>query len=341
MLFFKYFTPVSYWILTALWLSIFIFYLWRIRQKALSSRLFTILLTILAIDAFRTLFESIYFGFWYTSLAGFLPKTIHDFLVQPEYVFVPKIINVIAATLVIIIVIKRWIPEETEEREKEKVHTRVLEKEISERKRIQEKLGRSESQLLEAQELARIGHYVFDIGAGIWNSSAVLDQIFGIEREFNRSVEGWLSLVHPDDREMIGDYLSNHVLKENMPFDREYRIINVKSGESIWVHGRGHLKLDKNGELYEMFGTIQDISKHKKLVSDLEEALKSIKVLGGLIPICSRCHDIRDDKGYWNQLETYVHEHSDASFSHSLCPRCAKELYGDEEWFKKIMEDSE
>ena len=87
-----------------------------------------------------------------------------------------------------------------------------------------------------------------------------------------------------------------------------------------------------------MFGTIQDISEHKRLVDELQEALNNIKVLGGLVPICSRCKNIRDDKGYWNQLETYVDEHSDISFSHSLCPDCAKELYGKEKWFRKMEE---
>ena len=49
--------------------------------------------------------------------------------------------------------------------------------------------------------------------------------------------------------------------------------------------------------------------------------------LRGLLPICSRCKKIRDDKGYWNQIEEYIREHSEAEFSHSICPKCAKDLY--------------
>ena len=74
MKFFTYFTPVSYWILIFLWSFIFIFYLRRIVRKTLESKLFITLLSILAIDAFRTVIESLYFGAWYTSLVGFLPK---------------------------------------------------------------------------------------------------------------------------------------------------------------------------------------------------------------------------------------------------------------------------
>ncbi len=60
---------------------------------------------------------------------------------------------------------------------------------------------------------------------------------------------------------------------------------------------------------------------------ELQEALNNIKTLRGLIPICSSCKKIRDDQGYWNQLEKYLKEHSEAEFSHSICPDCAKKLY--------------
>lgn len=61
----------------------------------------------------------------------------------------------------------------------------------------------------------------------------------------------------------------------------------------------------------------------------LQEALENIKTLKGMLPICSSCKKIRDDKGYWNQIETYIRDHSDAEFSHSLCPVCTKKLYPD------------
>ena len=81
-----------------------------------TKRLFLTLIIILAIDAFRTLFESIYFGIWYTSLAGLLPKYIGVFLMRPEMVIIPKLINVIAAIVVIALLLKRWLPNEEEEK---------------------------------------------------------------------------------------------------------------------------------------------------------------------------------------------------------------------------------
>ena len=60
---------------------------------------------------------------------------------------------------------------------------------------------------------------------------------------------------------------------------------------------------------------------------ELEDAISRIKQLHGLLPICASCKKIRDDQGYWNQIEGYISSHSDAEFSHSICPDCAKTLY--------------
>ncbi len=69
------------------------------------------------------------------------------------------------------------------------------------------------------------------------------------------------------------------------------------------------------------------IDEQKKLVLELKEAYNEIKTLSGILPICSYCKEIRDDKGYWNQLEKYIGEHSTAQFSHSICPKCMKEKF--------------
>lgn len=66
-----------------------------------------------------------------------------------------------------------------------------------------------------------------------------------------------------------------------------------------------------------------------KLIAELTEALASVKTLRGLLPICAACKKVRDDKGYWNQIEAYLGSHSEASFSHAICPDCAKRLYPD------------
>jgi CheY-like chemotaxis protein len=70
------------------------------------------------------------------------------------------------------------------------------------------------------------------------------------------------------------------------------------------------------------------------IIHQLKGALSEIKTLSGLIPICANCKKIRDDKGYWQQVEKYVKKHSNAEFSHSICPDCVSELYAE---FKEVI----
>ena len=65
----------------------------------------------------------------------------------------------------------------------------------------------------------------------------------------------------------------------------------------------------------------------EKLIAELQDAATKIKTLSGLLPICSSCKKIRDDKGYWKQIESYIRDHSEAEFTHSMCPICAKKFY--------------
>ncbi len=71
----------------------------------------------------------------------------------------------------------------------------------------------------------------------------------------------------------------------------------------------------------------QEIERRKVAEAELQKALSEVKVLRGFIPICSGCKNIRNDKGFWQQIEVYIREHSEAEFSHGLCPDCLKRLY--------------
>jgi hypothetical protein len=76
----------------------------------------------------------------------------------------------------------------------------------------------------------------------------------------------------------------------------------------------------------------------EKLIIDLQKALAEIKTLHGILPICSHCKKIRDDKGAWKQMETYISDHTDAIFSHGICSECAHKLYPD--YFKEEINQS-
>jgi hypothetical protein len=77
------------------------------------------------------------------------------------------------------------------------------------------------------------------------------------------------------------------------------------------------------------------------LIGELKKAIADVKTLGGLIPICASCKKIRDDQGYWEQIEVYIRDHSDAQFSHSLCPECVKSLYPELEDENETAPDKE
>jgi AmiR/NasT family two-component response regulator len=88
-----------------------------------------------------------------------------------------------------------------------------------------------------------------------------------------------------------------------------------------------------NAELQERY------AERDRLVQELQESLARVRVLSGLLPICASCKKIRDDQGYWNQIEIYFRDHSDVEFSHGLCPDCAKKYYP--EYFPTEGDDDE
>jgi hypothetical protein len=74
----------------------------------------------------------------------------------------------------------------------------------------------------------------------------------------------------------------------------------------------------------------------EKLIRELKEALAKVKQLSGMLPICASCKKIRDDKGYWSGVETYISKHTDTVFSHGICPECEKKEY---EELEKLMKE--
>ncbi len=152
---------------------------------------------------------------------------------------------------------------------------------ITDRKRAETALRESEFFFKESQRAASIGSYKTDFVSGFWESSEVLDDIFGIDRNYERSVDGWLDIVHPDDRERMGKYLNEEVLTKRQPFDMEYRIVRKSDGEIRWVNGLGKIACDAAGTVVSMIGTILDITERKRTEAALQNAQK-LDSLGAL-----------------------------------------------------------
>ena len=123
----------------------------------------------------------------------------------------------------------------------------------------------------EAQRIANLGRYVYDLGNNRWTSSDVRDGIFGIGPDYPRDSAHWLGLVALESRAELQGYL-NTVVADRLPFDREYRIVRPRDGAERWVHGKGKLQFDGVGNPVALIGAIQDITERKTAQQALEES---------------------------------------------------------------------
>ena len=120
----------------------------------------------------------------------------------------------------------------------------------------------AERNLRQAQELARLGSYRYDLASDRWTSSDILDGIFGIGPDYPRTLQGWQAIVHPAHHQEMTAHLEG-VVGRRHPFDAEYRIVRIDTGEERWVHGLGRLEVDATLKPSLLVGTIQDITERK------------------------------------------------------------------------------
>jgi len=133
---------------------------------------------------------------------------------------------------------------------------------------------------------------------------------------------GWVSAIHADDRPRVTSGMGDPT-RAGRPFEDTYRV-RRPDGTVSWVRTNAVPLVDPDGTLTGYAGFSLDIT-------PLIEARDDIRTLRGLIPICANCKKIRDDGGYWNQLEQYISAHTDAEFSHSLCPSCLESALSEDE----------
>lgn len=204
----------------------------------------------------------------------------------------------------------------------------------------------SEERLRMVLEGSQQGFWDWNIETGEVQRNDRWAQILGYEtiKEFENTTDTWTNLIHPDDRDAAWNSINAH-LEGRTPFHRmEYRML-TKDGGYRWI--QDHAKIvqrDDKGKPLRMSGTHTDITDRKKieeerdkLVESLQKALSEIKTLRGILPICSFCKKVRDDKGYWEQVDVYLQRYSEADISHSICPECMKEHYSVE--YEEIEKD--
>lgn len=148
-----------------------------------------------------------------------------------------------------------------------------------ERREMLDALREREALLHEAQQIARLGHYVFDVPRDRWAASPTLDEILGLDPALLHDFETWTGILHPDDRAEMVRYFQQNVAGKREPFDREYRIIRRSDGVTRWVHGLGRLSFDEGGTLLRMVGTIQDITERHEAEQAVHESERRFRTL--------------------------------------------------------------
>ena len=136
---------------------------------------------------------------------------------------------------------------------------------------------------------------------------------------------------------VIGSLMVKGIISPNIDIERYSQYFSSWITTAVGFALIGGLSLLVVGEIGYILA--DKITKLKKANLELKKAHDEIQILSGMLPICASCKKIRDDKGYWNKIESYIQEHSEAEFSHGMCPDCAKKLYPDLELSKssKIM----
>jgi PAS domain S-box-containing protein len=146
-------------------------------------------------------------------------------------------------------------------------------RDVTVRQRVMATLQETTGRLMEAQRLAGLGSYVYDLGTGGWTSSEILDELLGVVGAGDtRDAASWLQIIHPEDRVEMEHYLREVVFKRPVPFDCIYRIIRQNDQQTRWVHGLGRLVLDEQGRAAQMVGTLQDITHAKRVEESLRQS---------------------------------------------------------------------
>lgn len=167
------------------------------------------------------------------------------------------------------------------------------------------------------------------------NDAITIQDLHGNILAWNRGAEKIYGYSESEALAMnIGQIVPQDIKNEALRY-----LEQIASGEII--ESFETQRISKNGQVLDIWivitclrddsDTIDSIATTERdithIKNELREKEKEVKILRGFLPICASCKEIRDDKGYWHQIESYISDHSEAEFSHGICPKCAKKLY--------------
>jgi PAS domain S-box-containing protein len=205
---------------------------------------------------------------------------------------------------------------------------------ITERKRAEEALWESEKQYRNLVDNSLVGIFKTNLRGDYLYVNEALARMAGYDSPADMMKESVLTRYKSEHER---DFLLKTIREKGRISNFEFEFLR-ENGHTIRVL----LSAVLDGEV--LSGMIMDITERKRteeererLILELKEALAKVKTLSGMLPICASCKKIRNDSGYWEQIEVYIRNHSEAEFSHGLCPDCVEKLYG--QYKKKKKED--
>jgi PAS domain S-box-containing protein len=210
------------------------------------------------------------------------------------------------------------------------VHQIELEMQNEELRYAQAEIERALEKYTDLYDFAPVGYFTLDREGAIHQVNLTGARLLGVER--SRLVNRRFGLfVSDDSRPTFNAFLEKTFTGKTREF---WEGALHKQGVSpLFV--RIEAVASENGHEYravmlDITERHQAEAERNRLIQELQEALARVKVLRGMLPICSSCKKIRDDKGCWNQIEVYIRDRSEAEFSHGICPECMKKLYPNE-----------
>jgi PAS domain S-box-containing protein len=176
-------------------------------------------------------------------------------------------------------------------------------------------------QLAEAQATANVGSWELDLQTNqvTWSDEAY--RLYGLALGSPVSYEVFLARVHPGDRPRV-KALVDQRLAEQRDIEYEFRVVRPDGSIRAFL-GRNVVTKDDNGRAVRFAGTSLDITERKAIEDALRAAVQEVKTLRGYLRICANCRRVAGQDGRWEQLEAYIRRHSEAEFSHGICPDCA------------------
>ncbi len=193
---------------------------------------------------------------------------------------------------------------------------------ISIQKRNADKLKEKEKFLLATQKIAKLGSYIFDLKTLHWESSQLLDEIFGIDTDYEKTMHSWLSIIHPNWQKGMENYLEFEVLGKKHLFDREYKVIRINDKSERWVHGMGELVFDKYGNAIKLIGTIQDITdrkqneeklqkseeKYRNIFENVQDVFYQVNLQGKIFELSPSAKNYSDFFDYEKTADVYIQD---------------------------------